>query len=173
MNYSWRKIYQSHGSCGDMIGCRMLSKTESSCTSEDPQQWLQTTTIHKVFMLILETKQGDSMFKTTDPGQCQGERLLLNLYLHLCTYIYMCVCDCVCTLILLLYTAYVLFMSANDLLHVFPILQIMILDLLCHPRRPVHLPFLPHPRSQTCAWQQINQDGFKAAGVIQGKGRGW
>lgn len=67
-----------------MIGCRMFSKTESFYTSEDPQQWLQTTTIHKVFMLILETKQGDSMFKTTDPRQCKGEHLLLNLY----SYIY-------------------------------------------------------------------------------------
>ncbi len=30
-------------------------------TSEDPQQRLQTTAIHKVFMLILQNKKGENV----------------------------------------------------------------------------------------------------------------
>lgn len=83
-----QEIYRPHGSYEDMIGCRMFSKNESFYTSEDPQQWLQTTTIHKVFMLILESKKATPCSKQRIPGNARAEHLLLNLYIHMC--------DCVC-----------------------------------------------------------------------------
>ena len=118
-------------------------------------------------------KRRFSMFKTTDPRQCQGGALAVkivkSIYAYtcvwLCVYIDIAIVYSICNPISLVYSSCLLMISYMY----FPYYKSWSSTLLCHPRRPVHLPFLPHPRSQTCAWQQINQDGVKATGVIQGK----